>query len=264
MSDVLCLFAHQDDEYGIAPRIVSAVEEGRRVSCIFLTDGSAKGSDPAVRDRESTGVLTALGINAEDILFLGSRSRVPDGNLVRHLEPSLAAVTQWVRARRLQVGTIYAPAWEGGHADHDACHLVAVAAARELGVREAFEFPLYNGQGMPWKFFRVLKPLRGKRFRLRRLRLDEGLHYALLCLHYRSQRRTWLGLLPEAFLRRAVLRQDLIVPIDGSELASKPHDGALLYERLFGVEYGEFTSAARAFRERHRLSEAIIPAPNVK
>ena len=54
---------------------------------------------------------------------------------------------------------VYLPAWEGGHQDHDAGHLLGLSlAAPGLRLRQ---FPLYQGAGLPGPFFRVMAPLPG-------------------------------------------------------------------------------------------------------
>src|SRR4029079_13639426 len=79
-------------------------------------------------------------------------------------------------------------AWEGGHQDHDAAHLVALALAIARGVR-CIDFPPYLGKRRP---YRVLARLCiGE---TRRLSMREIWRRAMLCWRYPSQRRTWLGL----------------------------------------------------------------------
>src|ERR1041385_4601860 len=131
MSDLLCVFAHQDDEYGVAARITRERKAGRRVICAYLTNGAAKVSS-SIRDEESRGVLLLLGVDENDIFFLGSEHDIPDGSLVEHLEAAFHTLDRPMRGR--QIGEVLTLAWEGGHQDHDAAHLVAVAFAQQRGV----------------------------------------------------------------------------------------------------------------------------------
>src|ERR1051326_5047535 len=165
----LYVFAHQDDEVAIAPRIARDVASGARVVCAFLTDGGA----PAVRDAESRAVLASLGVH--DVIFVG----LPERTLVEHLEEAYHAL------KERDAEEIITLAWEGGHQDHDAAHLVALALAKIKGVR-CLECPLYRG------YFRVLSPLRVSE--RRRLTARDVAKRAMLCWRYPSQRRSWLWL----------------------------------------------------------------------
>src|SRR5690242_3677550 len=98
MTALLCVFAHQDDEYGVAARITRERKSGRRVICAYLTDGAA--SVPSyIRNDESRGVLTTIGVDESDILFLGSEHDIPDGSLVEHLEAAFHILDHAVRDR---------------------------------------------------------------------------------------------------------------------------------------------------------------------
>lgn len=223
----LFVFAHQDDEVAIATRIAREVAAGARVVCAFLTDGGA----PAVRDAESRAVLASLGVR--DIVFVG----LPDGTLVEHLEEAYRAL------EGIDADEIVTLAWEGGHQDHDAAHLVALALATARGVR-CLEFPLYHGKGVPRPFFRVMSPLR--RGEVTRLRIAEVIRSAMLCWRYPSQRRTWLGLFWQMLARRG----EVVCEASAERVRHRPHRGRLLYERRFGFPWERFAAAARPFIER--------------
>jgi LmbE family N-acetylglucosaminyl deacetylase len=242
MSDpapLLCVFAHQDDEYGILARIARECRAGRRVVCAFLTNGAAYGPS-SVRDEESRSVLTDAGVKEEDILFLGSRHGIPDGLLVEHLDRALSMLAEAVRS--MDVAEIVTLAWEGGHQDHDAAHLVAVALAQRLQ-RPCREYPLYRGGRYG---FRALSPLRSGGV-VTRLRLREGLGAWSVAWRYRSQRRTWLGLLGGSFLRLVVLRREVLHDVDPTHLLHPPHARPLFYERRFRFPWERFAATAEPF-----------------
>lgn len=248
--DVVFIFAHQDDEVGALPRIERELAAGKRVHCFYLTSGNGKGCSPAVRDAETRNVLLRTGIRDSDIHFLGSTNDVADGQLMHRLDLALSLML--AATRPMHIARIYTLAWEGGHADHDAAHLVASALARRLAPAEGlWEFSMYNGKGVPWRFFRTMRLLpTGAELERDRLTLREGIRYARACLAYPSQRKTWLGLFWETLIRRAVLREMVVQRVDPRRLAAPPHPGRLLYERMFGVRYEDFRSATAAFVER--------------
>lgn len=248
----LFVFAHQDDEYPVTPLIASELRD-RAVLCLFLTDGRGKGVSSETRDAESRKVLASIGVPGESLLFVGSQSGIPDGHLVEQLEPAFEAAAAAVAPIASPIDRLYMPAWEGGHQDHDAAHLVGMALAKRLGV-DAWEFALYNGQGTPWKFFRAMKLLRsGTETRELRISLRDALRASFRCRHYKSQLKTWVGLFPESFLRFVLLRRVVVQRPDPRRLALAPHQGRLLYERMFAYPSARFAEHASRFAELHRL-----------
>jgi LmbE family N-acetylglucosaminyl deacetylase len=245
----LFVFAHQDDEIAAASRIAFVLRGGGTVSCAYLTNGEGGRATAAVRDEESRVVLQRLGVSASRVHFIGSRHRVPDGKLVEHLERALSLLDLAITET---VDEVVCLAWEGGHHDHDASHLVAVAFARHRRIARCVELPLYHGHRMPGAWFRALAPLRvGAAWTARGIGLTEGLRIAALCRFYRSQRKTWLGLLPSALIHLVLTRREWTRAVDVSRLRVKPHEGPLLYERRFGVAWEKFAKHAMPFVAGH-------------
>jgi LmbE family N-acetylglucosaminyl deacetylase len=224
----LYVFAHQDDEVAIAPRIARDVASGARVVCAFLTDGGA----PAVRDAESRAVLASLGVH--DVIFVG----LPERTLVEHLEEAYHAL------KERDAEEIITLAWEGGHQDHDAAHLVALALAKIKGVR-CLEFPLYRG------YFRVLSPLRVSE--RRRLTARDVAKRAMLCWRYPSQRRSWLWLGWWLWLRWS----EVVCEARAERVLDAPGK-RLLYERRFRFPRERFFAAARPFIEQRIVQRAAV------
>lgn len=253
LSDVrttLFVFAHQDDEIAAASRIIFELQRGASVFCVFLTDGSANVA-PEVRDRESTEVLTSLGVAPNHIMFIGSEVPIRDGGLVDHLGLALERLEHAMKGTELH--TIYCLAWEGGNQDHDASHLIAAAFAQRRGMLDhCFELPLYHGSGTAGPFFRVLSPLPPRQeWERRGLTFREGLRLSMLVWRYRSQRSSWIGLFPETFLKLAIMRREFLRKVDPLRLRQRPHRGRLLYERRFRFPHEKFSHAATAFMDEH-------------
>ncbi|MEA2488748.1 MAG: N-acetylglucosamine malate deacetylase 1 [Acidobacteriota bacterium] len=246
---LLFVFAHQDDEVAVATRILDALRSGATVSCVYLTNGEGHHAPSHIRDEETRQVLLRLGIDLARVYFLGSQHAIPDGALHHHLADALALLEAQIPEPVDEVVTL---AWEGGHHDHDAAQLVAVAFAAPRGLLpRTYEMPLYHGYRLPGPLFRTLTPLRvGSSWTPRRIRFRDGLRIALLCRFYRSQRKTWLGLLPEALLRLALGRKEWSRRVDVSRLHARPHEGPLFYERRFHVPYAEVAEAAKGFLEK--------------
>lgn len=250
MPDALFVFAHQDDEIAAAARITLLLRAGWTITCAYLTNGETERASSAVRDEESRKVLARLGVTRAH--FIGSEERIPDGRLIDHLDRALALLD----GRIEHAGEVYCLSYEGGHQDHDASHLVAVAFAARRNV-SCYEMPLYHGYRLPGPVFRTLAPLRnGGEWTPRAVPLRERLRIASLCRFYVSQRRTWIGLLPGAIFRR----KEWIRRADVERLRAKPHDGKLFYERRFGVTWEEFEARARPFVAAIRTAPLPPPA----
>ena len=252
MGSVLFVFAHQDDEIAAAPRIRLVVSEGRRVVVVFLTDGGAGDARPEVRDEESRKALKILGVT--DIHFLGTREGIADGSLPEHLDKALALVEKVAD----DIGEVVTLAWEGGHQDHDAAHLVGLAFATKRGL-VCREVPLYHGRGLPGPLFRVASPT-GEGWIERRIPAREMVRDAMLCRTYVSQRRTWAAILP-LLLLGAMVRPREVTRIATVERVTKPpHRGRLFYERRFKYPWTRFQDATRTFIEAQLLRPRTKPA----
>ena len=240
MPHAVFVYAHQDDEIATATRITHLLSFGWTISVAYLTNGETRRAPSHVRDEESRRVLIHLGIDLARVHFLGSEERIPDGALHEHLDRALKLLDERIKE---PVDAVYCLAWEGGHQDHDASHLIAAAFAARRGVLDqCFEMPLYHGRGLPGPLFRTMMPM-GDGWSARRIPIGEVLSIARLSFFYRSQRKTWLALLPEALIRR----REWTRRVDASRFGEKPHEGRLYYERRFGVTWEEFAAKARSF-----------------
>ena len=251
---VLLIFAHQDDEYLIAERIRYHIENGTPVYCAYLTNGQNRGTGVGVRDNESRAVLLDLGIPERCIAFIGSIAGISDGKLWNSLDDVLDRLTTVANSWAISaVERIYAMAWEGGHADHDAAHVITLAFAQRIGALDrVWSFPAYNGHGVPGRLFRVMSPiLHTSKDDVRRISATRSLNTALICWRYPSQRSTWVGLFPEAFVKYVVMRRDLVQPVDPLTARERPHSGPLLYERMQRESYERIAPIRSAFLAKH-------------
>lgn len=228
----LFFFAHQDDESGIFQRIADEQRKGRRVCCAYLTDGGFNGVSPQQRNRESLSVLAQLGVQEQDVFFAGLALSIPDSSLSEHLEQAANWIREWLSGFS-QVSSIYVPAWEGGHHDHDALHAITATIAEERGMLECVrQFSLYNGYGCAGPLFRVFVPLplNGEIEEIR-IPWKHRVRFLRFCLSYPSQARTWLGLFPFVALHYLGSGVQTLQPVTCERIRQRPHDGSLYYER---------------------------------
>lgn len=248
-SVAIFVFAHQDDEFGVFYEIESAVEQNVRVICLYLTDGQYGGSNFEMRKRESVAVLENIGVPGADLHFLGQSLGIPDGKLVEHLDVALNATLELMGHFKEEISSIYIPAWEGGHQDHDAAHLVGLMLSKKLGlIRQTFQFSLYNGYRLPWLFFRVLSPLPNReQVTEKKIPWHKRFRYLRYCHSYSSQWKTWVALYPFIFLYMISIGKQKLQQVNLYDIYFQPHPGVVLYQRRNFCSWESFHRTAANF-----------------
>lgn len=228
----LFFFAHQDDEFGVFEQIAEEVRKGHRVLCAYLTDGGTKKALPECRNHESLTVLKQLGVPEDSVYFAGGNLAIPDAGLPTMLERAVPWIQEWL-SNHPTIESIYVPAWEGGHHDHDALHAVVVRIANEKSMLHLVrQFPLYNGFRCRGPFFRVLTPIsENGTAECRKISWANRLRFLKYCLSYPSQAGTWVGLFPFVLLHYAFKGEQALQSVSIARLSQRPHKGRLYYER---------------------------------
>jgi len=245
----LFLFAHQDDEFGVFERILDCRGRGLHVACAYLTDGQTASASAAQRNRESLAVLARLGVAPQDVFFAGAELGIGDARLPLHLARAADWIGAWID-RYPAFDTLHVTAWEGGHHDHDALHALAVTLAAERGlIKRTRQFSLYQAEGLPGPLFRVLAPLAANG-PAEAIRIPWGrrLRYLRACLSYPSQRNTWLGLFPFVLLHYLLRGVEQLQPVAPARLDTRPHAGALYYEKRKFFTWERMQEALAAWR----------------
>ncbi len=246
-SAALFLLPHHDDEFFMLGPIRERLAEGRRVVVAYLTFGSIYGASSEQRVAESDGVLKGCGVSTEDVHQLGVEQDIFDGRLHTRLTDAFRTVERLLP--RYSFTEICVLAWEGGHQDHDSAHYLGAMLGRlRLPQAELREFPAYTAYRRPAPLFSVMRLIPGRgpidrspvpfmeRFRILRT-----------AMVYRSQRRTFVGLMP-GILTRLFLRGGLESRrVAGIDYHTRPHTGALYYERRFGVSFSDLCKAMDSF-----------------
>lgn len=257
--DVLAILAHHDDEFFLAPLIRDECAAGAAVHVCFLTHGSLQGTPAEVRVRESRGVLAGLGVGDAQVMDLGVRDGIFDGGLAAMEGGALAALTRRYATQRF--ARVYLMAWEGGHPDHDAAHMIGLAYAdRSQRESQLFEVPLYNSYAAPPGLCRVmtLVPRPGSELLERKLTAEEAQACARLMDAYPSQQEVFNSLAPAIqwglFTRRSFQYRELGPRPDH---ALRPHSGPLFYEQKFPLNF-------EVFRERMRSLGTGAPSEGLQ
>jgi len=228
---VLFLFAHQDDEFGVLHQIEQEIKSGASVYCAYTTSGVRPGETPKQRNAESRHVLESLAVDPKRILFQGETLDIPDGQALPHIGTLRTWLETWTQHHQ-PLRALYVPAWEGGHPDHDVLHAVAVQVMQNGRSRSSvWQYSLYNSNGLKWGFFNVLTPLAMNGVVIRQsIPWSSRWRHLRLCLNYRSQAKSWLGLYPVVFWHYLFKGWQSLQLGSITRLLERPHPGQLYYE----------------------------------
>jgi len=246
---VLFLLAHPDDEILMSGVIQRFVKNDIPVHLAWLTSGDLFGKGE-VREKELASAAELLGVPSEHRHLF----RLPDMGLVRNLRLVFECTTELVS--RLEPSHVFAPAYEGGHPDHDALNFIAHSVWQSMRQSfSLFEFPLYNGTGhffFLWLRVNSFVPGTGQ---IEKHVLDSeqvALKGRLIDI-YNSQPRSMLPIKMTHWWRRFTRNcAEPYAPIpEHRDYQIKPHFGPLFYERFFNkhldLTFEEFSKAVAHF-----------------
>lgn len=239
----LYLLAHPDDDLFVRP-LFRARDVHHRV--VYLTNGRVPGPvTPEQRRAEAKAALNAVGV--DDVAWVGIERDIDVYALVHRLADAwagLESATSGTPIRR-----IVTHAWEGGHPDHDAAHLLARRLADRLGVSEkSITLPYYRAPVRGPVPFLVMAPLAGNGdVEAIRLSWRDALDMMGGARWYPSQKVPLVGLAPGLVLEGLIRRRLRAQPLSASRCPERPAPGKLLYERRNGITYAEFRARADAF-----------------
>jgi N-acetylglucosamine malate deacetylase 2 len=211
----LILAAHPDDELVICGALMQKMEHA---TVVFATDGAPRneafwrqyGSRQAYADvrREEAG--RALHLARAHPVFLADHvaGGIVDQELFRNLAAALAAIEKIVA--QVKPESILAPAYEGGHPDHDAACFIASVAGRRRGL-PVWESPLYHRRADGSSVVQTFPEMCGREVEVR----HEGqvLETKLKMFHiYRSQGSVLEAFRPEVEAFRPICDYDFTRP----------------------------------------------------
>lgn len=151
---ILILIPHPDDEtVGAAAAIARARAQGASVAGAFLTTGVPDARTAWIRDpkvhaawvqrRRDEGLRAAERLGLEPLFFLDHPTRTLRLHLNVVLDTLRHAVEAW------KPDTLWTPAYEGGHQDHDAANALGSRFAGHLSVWEFAEYGRAGQQTFP-------------------------------------------------------------------------------------------------------------------
>ena len=225
---ILVLAPHPDDEVvGAGAAIMRARAAGSEVYVAYLSDGvpaaelmwpwavKHRPERVAVRLEEAAQVAQALGLRKVCARKIATRS------LRFNLQSTLLGIRKCIHERAIE--TVWVPAYEGGHQDHDAANFLASYLALHTRV---WEFAEYNFVGARVRTNTFVSNTDA----VCELHLStlEQAHKRELLARYRSERGnlSYVGTRVERF--RPLARYDYSTP---------PHSGRTFYQRFQWVPW---------------------------
>jgi N-acetylglucosamine malate deacetylase 2 len=209
------LAAHPDDELVICGGLMQKME---RAIVVFATDGAPRnedfwrqyGSRQAYADFRREEARRALHLACATPVFLGDHlaGGIVDQELFRNLTAAIAAIEKIVAQAKPE--SILAPAYEGGHPDHDAACFIASVMGRRTSL-PVWESPLYHRRADGSSVVQTFPELCGREIELR----HEGrcLETKLTMFHiYRSQGSVLEAFRPELETFRSICDYDFTRP----------------------------------------------------
>jgi LmbE family N-acetylglucosaminyl deacetylase len=137
---VLVVFPHPDDEVFFSATLRRLSQSGNALHLIYVTSGGLAPGGQRLRWLGRSLTAADVGLAGAEVLGF------EDGWCVAQM----CEIRDKLRAHmfRLRPSSVFTVAYEGGHADHDACHWAVVAAAGSSpGSPAVYEFPTYHRGG---------------------------------------------------------------------------------------------------------------------
>jgi hypothetical protein len=241
MDTAIILLPHQDDEIGILAELEN-IRINHKVIFLFLTSGDIRKNCSPTRDKESLKALNFFDYKSEDIYFLSKNTNARDTKLIFNINKTLCEILRIINIKNVK--KIYYPAWEGGHEDHDACHIIAIGINKAAKNKiDFFQFPLYNGYKPNLFRFKIFNPIPSPSlWKKTNISLRNRFKLLYVIFFYKSQLKTWIGLYPFFAINILFFSKQYSKEISNFRIISKPHStDILLYERRKRFLYTDFT-----------------------
>lgn len=237
MMTTVYVLAHFDDEYAALPLLLRDRREGAQPWLLYVAD-YASPELSARRLTETRALLASLGLPPDRAIHVGAGTGAMDGAVFKAL-PAARSALEAALSSLPRVDRFVVAAWEGGHADHDACALMTVTLRDALDAAIPIEqFSLYNGRRLPGGLFRACAPI-PENGPVQNLSLNarEWIAYAAAVRFFPSQAKTWLALWPSMFMTFLLRGGFGYQALATGRVRERPHAGPLLYERMFKTPY---------------------------
>jgi len=231
--------AHPDDEVIGASSVLMSLHE--QVFIFYITDGAPNliknGYDSRhyaeIRRREAQQILSFCGIPRQNAFWLN----LPDQRSAYELRRLTTEIRRLVS--EIKPDVIVAPAYEGGHPDHDSTALATAIACAEDSSPRRLEMLSYHNQNGCMECDKFLVPPRAVPERHVILNLEECSRKRILFAIYVSQQEV---------LRNFPVGEERFRVAPDYDFLQPPHAGTLYYDLFpWGITASRWRERARMF-----------------
>lgn len=223
MNNLLFVIPHPDDELvGCCTIIRRFLNKKKKIHLFFLTNGVVSREsnwfweknkiDSKVEQRKSEMMLSVKLLGINNISF----QNIPTRTLKNYISKTYIEIKKIIKSKKID--SIFCPAYEGGHQDHDVSNFIC---SKFVNKHKVYEFPEYNYLDRRINCNTFIK-LKGNETIIN-LTKDEK-EFKKKCLKvYRSEKSnlTYIKFEIESF--RLLMKYDYLNP---------PHEGLLFYRRF--------------------------------
>jgi len=223
MNNILVVAPHPDDEIvGLGITIRKLLKKRKKISIFFPTNGVVSKNQMwfwernqykhlvSIRKKEMRKSLKILGVDSfyyQDI---------PTRTLKERISQTYEKIRKIIKIKKID--TIFCPAYEGGHQDHDITNFICSRFKRKIQV---FEFAEYNFFKRKINVNKFIKSLNKEKIII--LNENEKLYKKKLLAVYASEKKNLSFLSPNVESYRKITCYDYVKP---------PHKGTLFYRRF--------------------------------
>lgn len=251
------ILSHQDDEFAARHILELELQKKNKIIVIYLSNGCTENNRISdIRNEESKLALKDL---AEEIIFLGDILSIYDGHIIFNLNNIYTKLLEIISIYMNNIDCIYAPAYEGGHHDHDATNVIVSKISAHLDlIDKTFQFPIYHGRKIPFGLFKVLSAIKENGVQ-HQINISTLFKIRLLksCILYKSQIRSFIGLYPALIVKLTLSTHLHIQKMNIFNSCMRPHEGSLFYEKRGRFTFKEFSEHIESFFETHKVNNGL-------
>ena len=221
--NILILAPHPDDEVvGTCTIIKKGMELGQHFYIFFLTNGVIPREEMWFFEKKKYSIKLDIRLTEmkKAVKYLGIKKyylqNIPSRSLKMHIVKTINKIKLIVQTHNIT--TIFTPAYEGGHQDHDVSNFIASKFIKQLNVYEFAEYNNFGGKSVSNTFI-------GEDTNEEILILnDKEISYKKKMLNiYKSETKN----LGHIKVVRETLRK-----LKSYDYSQRPHKGKLFYERF--------------------------------
>jgi LmbE family N-acetylglucosaminyl deacetylase len=242
---VLLVVAHQDDEAFIVSRLHQHLKENDTIRIVWTAQSSQLSKEYSeMRKIESIKAMSLLGIDSSCCVFLNYVDGETHNVLQKILDTLQIIISEY------KPSTIYIPAFEGGHIDHDIVNFAVATIVKKMNDKpHVIEFPLYSaystGGILPYK----MRSYPAEALTFVRLVTDKEFNIVIKVWEvYQSQKFPFEVYMDIVDGREKVFGYEYLRILGQYDYEKRPWNQNIAYERFLPVKFDEFVKAIKTIK----------------